>query len=373
MKILFIKDTRGSDGIEGTGIYLLNLCKYLNAINTRYLVLYNSNDRYSELLTENNISYNYLNFPTFSLFNNFKIFKLFNIRNYIYKIIKKEKITHIVLQDPYLQIFISKSIDIPILCYQHAAFNINENKRSRNFYHYLHLIIKKYYNKCKNINKVVCVSNASYLTSTIQYKIPKKKCIINNYGIEEIEPTKKNVNKTEINILSVASIYHDKGVEDFCKVAKYIKLNYQNYNFNFIFVGGYRSKRYSNLIMDKYKNYVKFEGIQKNLFNYYNSADIFLFLSHRESAGQVIMEAMRHKLLIIASDIFGINEIIINNKNGFLVDYKNHKKISETLITQVQNKKKFKNITNNAYNDYLKNYTIKKSSMALLEIIKNTY
>lgn len=373
MKILFIKDRRGSNGIEGTGIYLLNLCKYLNTINKEYLFLYNSNDKYSELLIENNINYHYLNFPSFSLFNNFKFIKLFKIINYINKIIKKQKITHIVLQDPYLQIFISNSIKIPVLCHQHAAFDISKNKRSRNFYHYLHIIIKKQYNKCKNIKKVICVSKASYATSITQYKIPKKKCIINNYGIEEIEPIKKNINTSEINILSVASIYHDKGVEDFCKVAKYTKLNYKNYKFNFIFVGGYRSKKYSDLIINKYKKYVKFEGIQKYLINYYNSADIFLFLSHRESAGQVLMEAMRHKLLIIASDIFGINEIILNNKTGFLVDYKNHKKISEKLVNQVQNINKFKEITNNAHNDYLKNYTIKKSSIALLKIINNTY
>ena len=80
MKILFIKDHRGVNGIEGTALYLLNLCKQLNKINQQYLVLYNFVDNFSDLLIQNKINYKHLDFPRFSLFNNFKIFKLKKIR-----------------------------------------------------------------------------------------------------------------------------------------------------------------------------------------------------------------------------------------------------------------------------------------------------
>jgi glycosyltransferase involved in cell wall biosynthesis len=46
-----------------------------------------------------------------------------------------------------------------------------------------------------------------------------------------------------------------------------------------------------------------------------------LFLSHRESQGNVLLEALSFKLTCICWDIIGVNEVIENNKNGFLCKF----------------------------------------------------
>jgi len=50
---------------------------------------------------------------------------------------------------------------------------------------------------------------------------------------------------------------------------------------------------------------------------YYQAADIFIFASQAETQGLVILEAMAGGCPVVAIDASGINDIIINGKNGF--------------------------------------------------------
>ena len=372
-----MQDKRGPDGIEGNGIYLKNLCSYFEKINQEYLILYNSIDRFSNLMKSNNLNFLILDFPRYSLFNFFKIIKLYKIKKRLLDIIKKEEITHICLQNPNLQIFLSDKLTIPVICYQHSAFDPEVKKKSKNFNQFLHNFYMKNINKCNKVDKVLCVSDASYQTARHLFKIPKKKLLINHYGIPEnifSEYKKRDVSEqnknSEFVILSVGSVYYPKGVEDFCEVAKIVKNKYNNKNIKFIFIGGYRSYSYFKYILNKYDKFVSFTGVQKDISSYYSISDIFLFLSHRESAGLVLMEAMSFKLKIIASNIFGINEVIENNKSGILIDYNDHNKISEKIM-EIYNNKPLDNINENAYKRYLSNYTIKKSAQNFINIVKN--
>ena len=61
------------------------------------------------------------------------------------------------------------------------------------------------------------------------------------------------------------------------------------------------------------------------------------------------MEAMSFKLKIIASNIFGINEVIENTKSGILVDYKNHKEVSNLLINILNQPRKSDFMKEEAY------------------------
>jgi glycosyltransferase involved in cell wall biosynthesis len=59
---------------------------------------------------------------------------------------------------------------------------------------------------------------------------------------------------------------------------------------------------------------------RENLLNkYYSQADIFLYPTFADTFGYSLIDAMLAKLPIVASDNFAIPEIVLNNKNGFLV------------------------------------------------------
>ena len=54
-----------------------------------------------------------------------------------------------------------------------------------------------------------------------------------------------------------------------------------------------------------------------------NEMDVFCALSHRESFGVSLVEAMAMEIPVIATDIDGFKEVLIEGKTGVLVSSKN--------------------------------------------------
>lgn len=59
-----------------------------------------------------------------------------------------------------------------------------------------------------------------------------------------------------------------------------------------------------------------FAGYQKNVFDFYQMADIFVFPSYREGLSVALMEAMASEMPVICSDIRGNNDLIDNGNGG---------------------------------------------------------
>lgn len=75
------------------------------------------------------------------------------------------------------------------------------------------------------------------------------------------------------------------------------------------------------------EQFVKFTGqvFYKNMPQFYQIADLFVFSSLTDTQGIVILEAMASGLPAIALKDDAFREIIINNKNGFLINFEQNK------------------------------------------------
>lgn len=77
-----------------------------------------------------------------------------------------------------------------------------------------------------------------------------------------------------------------------------------------------------------YKNYINELGLSDSIIftgksnpeEYYLSNDIFILPSRREGMSNALMEAMQHKMTIIATDISGNQDLITNHYNGILIN-----------------------------------------------------
>lgn len=72
-------------------------------------------------------------------------------------------------------------------------------------------------------------------------------------------------------------------------------------------------------------------GFRSDIPNVIAASDIFVFPSYHEGLPVALMEAMAGGLPVVASDIRGVKDLIVNNENGFLVSPGNKKEFSDKI------------------------------------------
>lgn len=87
-------------------------------------------------------------------------------------------------------------------------------------------------------------------------------------------------------------------------------------------------------------NNIEFVGEQKEIKKYYEEAELFLFTSETEGFGMVINEAAAHATPTIAFDISGLEDLIVNGKNGYLVKKYEIEQMADIVIDYLNNELK---------------------------------
>ncbi len=100
-------------------------------------------------------------------------------------------------------------------------------------------------------------------------------------------------------------------------------------------------------------NKVEFVGFTTNVENYLADSDIFVLITNWEGFPISILEAMNNKLPIIATDVCGNSEAMINGETGFLVAPKNAKMLKEKISALAANSTLRKKMGEAGY-EYLK-------------------
>lgn len=115
----------------------------------------------------------------------------------------------------------------------------------------------------------------------------------------------------------------------------------------FVFAGKFENENYQqkfNSRISEYNlsDYVEYKGVvtgeeKKQMFL---ESDVFCFPSYfsSESFGIVLLEGMMYQMPLIASKWRGIQSVIEEGKNGFLVDIKNSEQIADAIIKLYDNR-----------------------------------
>ncbi len=144
-----------------------------------------------------------------------------------------------------------------------------------------------------------------------------------------------NIKKNEFIVFNLSRIHKSKGQDLILKAAKSFPKT------KFIIAGqdsGYLSYLQSLKEKLKLNNVIFIENLPEKLkLSAYNSSDIFLFPSHYEGFGIVILEAFSQKSCVLSSDA-GPLPYVINNA-GLLFNDNNLKDLKEKLSSLIKNKK----------------------------------
>jgi GalNAc-alpha-(1->4)-GalNAc-alpha-(1->3)-diNAcBac-PP-undecaprenol alpha-1,4-N-acetyl-D-galactosaminyltransferase len=164
------------------------------------------------------------------------------------------------------------------------------------------------------------------------YKFLKNVTVIYNpLKIPNLKLNKENI------ILAVGRLDKQKGFDNLIKAYSKLKTDWKLY----IAGEGVERKNLENLIKSfSLKNRVILIGNQRNIFEWYAKATIFVLSSKKEGFPNVLLEAMAFGCAVISFDCpYGPGEIIENEKNGILVENQNIDKLAENLQRLIDNKK----------------------------------
>ncbi|MBL7701547.1 MAG: glycosyltransferase family 4 protein [Ferruginibacter sp.] len=118
---------------------------------------------------------------------------------------------------------------------------------------------------------------------------------------------------------------------------------------------------------------VVFTGMLKEteLPAFINSLDIYVHATLGETMSTAIMQVMACRLPIIASDVAGVNNMIIHNKLGLLVPPKNAEALKDAIMQLIKDEDLAMRLAENAYTFATENYSNKKMLQRYNEVFRN--
>jgi glycosyltransferase involved in cell wall biosynthesis len=204
----------------------------------------------------------------------------------------------------------------------------------------------------------VITSTEQEFTEALEFGIDRSKLRIIPVGIEaeKYVPVKKRSNA--LRILFVGRIGASRNIEQILYAFKEIARKYKDVEL--YIVGGEAGRSFAEkkgylpelkAISRKLKIYKKvvFTGYLSgdDLINAYTSSDIFVYTSLYENFGQTILEAAAAGLPVIATPVGVANDIVINDKTGYLVNFGDVKGLISGLHKLIKNEPKRKRMGSN--------------------------
>lgn len=133
----------------------------------------------------------------------------------------------------------------------------------------------------------------------------------------------------------------DKGIDELCQAFQKLEISRPDLNPYLVIIGGdeFELDPYSSRNYIYSKSNVKCLGFVNDVSVLFSIANVFVFPSHREGFGNVLIEASAMSLPVIAFDVVGCREAVAPGVSGFLCDFPQVEQLAERMIQLAEDKK----------------------------------
>ena len=235
---------------------------------------------------------------------------------------------------------------------EHSTFN---RRRSAKIFKILDNFIYRRY------AKIICISK-QVQNSLIKWvpKMKEKIEIIPN-GIPMNSKSNDNPLMKKIDVLFVGRLVQQKGINFLLEAVSILQKKYKKLIRVAVVGDGPLKKELIKMCEElKIKDSVEFLGFQRDIDQIMRSSRVLVLPSRQEGFGLVLLEAMKNKLPIIATNVGGIPEIITNGHEGILVPKGNPKILANSINYLFENSELRNQFIQNAYKKVQDHYSIEK-------------
>ena len=164
--------------------------------------------------------------------------------------------------------------------------------------------------------------------------------------------------ESDFVITFVGRIVKDKGIDELVEV--FAALSQRFDHLKLLLIGDFEdnlnpiSKQSTNTIrMDSNIIHVEF---QEDIRSFLSITDLFVLPSYREGLPNVLIEAGSYGIPLLATDINGCNEVIIDGENGLLVEKKNKDQLAKGIEKFISDKKFYTRVKSKARQSIAQRY-----------------
>ncbi|MBI5403556.1 MAG: glycosyltransferase [Ignavibacteriae bacterium] len=214
-----------------------------------------------------------------------------------------------------ISVIASGKLNIPVIWFFHSHEYDIELKSKLAF---------KYFSRKNCLKKIFFVSRElqrHFSFRRFGFPAHKEEILYNIYTVNNSNAIKNKNGK--ITIGYIGRLVALKRIEYLPELAEYL-IKEGITDFRICILGdGPERVRLEKLAEEKnVSGYIKFEGFQKDVEKYYNTFDVFALPSQEECLSISLIDACVKELPSVAFDTGGNNEIIVNGKNGYIVNEK---------------------------------------------------
>lgn len=247
------------------------------------------------------------------------------------------------------------SLKIPCVFTAHGwAFTEGVSYKKRWLYRLVEQFMAHY------VNKIIAVSEYDRQLA-LANRVGNKNLITTVHnGVPDYSRAseKCRVNHGITNLVMVARFDAPKNQVFLIETLKELKAS----SFIMNFVGDGPQLDTTKRLVDSYglKDKVIFLGARNDVPDLLSQSDVFLLISNWEGLPLTILEAMSHSLPVIASDVGGISETIVDGEQGYLIPRGDKEKLTHVLEQLIQSNEARLQIGTKARQKYENEFTVER-------------
>lgn len=260
---------------------------------------------------------------SFGIINNFKLY--FEYRKYVKKVKPDLILTYTIKPNIFVGLY-TKYKKIPVVVTITGLGSLFYNGKLKRF---IGLTLYKF---CCSKSESIVFQNKHNQKMFSDFRIASNKhVIVNGSGVNiDAFPYTEKKESNEVNFLFIGRLMKEKGLDELLYCIDSILSKYDFVKF--IIIGSYEEDYTSEIesLAIKYNNF-EYKGYQEDVHQFITECDALINPSHHEGLSNVILESAAMGRPVIASNIPGCKEAVINNETGLLFEVSNKEALVSTI------------------------------------------
>ena len=228
-----------------------------------------------------------------------------------------------------------------------------------------------------------CLDKMIFLNSDDQYDLMEKNHldvpevhILGGIGLNLSDYPYSVANISPVKFLFIGRLLKEKGVFEFIKAIRIVKLKYPNAHFTILGeidyqnMGALKQEQLDQLIHEKLFEY---PGYVTNVKDWISDTSVFVLPSYREGVPRSTQEAMAIGRPVITTDVPGCRETVKNGVNGFLVPKWDSEALAEKMCYFIEYPEMINVMGLESYKIAQENFDAIKVNKKLFEIMGLEY